>query len=202
MAKKTIDKNPESLKAEWLETYNPKLVREFLIESNAIEGVYSKGAAKDAEAAWDYAKKNIEKIDDKYVLNIHGFLLNKLNPRIAGKVRDCAVWIGGDVKFADPPLILRDKIKKWCEWTNKVANGAKFKKLDDTNKAEVIKGWHIDFEEIHPFEDGNGRTGRILMNIQMYKNNLPLFIIHEGDEQLEYYQWFRNRKWERAIRNL
>jgi len=52
--------------------------------------------------------------------------------------------------------------------------------------------FYIEFEEIHPFEDGNGRTGRILMNLQRIKLGLSLLIIHEGKEQMEYYKWFKH----------
>ena len=55
----------------------------------------------------------------------------------------------------------------------------------------LIKRWHIQFEHIHPFEDGNGRTGRILMNLQLRKRGLPIMVIHEGKEQSEYYKWFK-----------
>ena len=58
---------------------------------------------------------------------------------------------------------------------------------------EEIKNFHIDFENLHPFRDGNGRTGRILMNIQMINSNLPLLIIHQGEEQQEYYKWFKTK---------
>ena len=47
------------------------------------------------------------------------------------------------------------------------------------------------FVFIHPFEDGNGRVGRILMNLQMLKLKLPIMVIHEGREQQSYYRWFR-----------
>ena len=54
-----------------------------------------------------------------------------------------------------------------------------------------IKKLHVDFEKIHPFADGNGRVGRILMNVQMINSGLPLITIHEGIEQQEYYRWFK-----------
>jgi hypothetical protein len=56
-------------------------------------------------------------------------------------------------------------------------------------------GWkkaHVAFETIHPFVDGNGRIGRILMNWQRLQEGLPILIIHEGPEQMEYYKWFKS----------
>ena len=46
--------------------------------------------------------------------------------------------------------------------------------------------FHVKFENIHPFSDGNGRTGRILMNYLLILHNHPLIIIHEEDRK-EYY---------------
>ena len=39
--------------------------------------------------------------------------------------------------------------------------------------------FHHKFEKIHPFMDGNGRTGRMIMNYILLKNNLPPTIIHK-----------------------
>jgi len=40
-----------------------------------------------------------------------------------------------------------------------------------------IARFHIEFEHIHPFEDGNGRTGRLLINYELLKNGLPPIVI-------------------------
>ena len=46
---------------------------------------------------------------------------------------------------------------------------------------------HIQFEKIHPFSDGNGRTGRMIMNYSLLEHNLPPLIIKK-DERNEYMQ--------------
>jgi Fic family protein len=48
---------------------------------------------------------------------------------------------------------------------------------------------HVKFEKIHPFEDGNGRIGRILLNWQRVKAGLPILTIYEKDKHA-YYKWF------------
>lgn len=45
---------------------------------------------------------------------------------------------------------------------------------------------HIEFERIHPFSDGNGRTGRLLINFEMLKNNLPPVVI-DSNQRSEYF---------------
>lgn len=46
---------------------------------------------------------------------------------------------------------------------------------------------HIKFEKIHPFSDGNGRTGRMVINYSLLQNNLPPLIIRK-DDKTEYMQ--------------
>ena len=55
---------------------------------------------------------------------------------------------------------------------------------------ETIKRFHISFEDIHPFGDGNGRVGRLIYCWMREKMGMPIHIIYEKDKQ-EYYQWFR-----------
>lgn len=54
-----------------------------------------------------------------------------------------------------------------------------------------IANYHINFESIHPFEDGNGRTGRLLMNFELLKNNLPPIVI-PNEERAKYFEFLRS----------
>ena len=154
-----------------------KDIIEFLKHSNYIERERSKEAYEDALKAWEYIM-TLDVLSYDNVMEIHRILMQRLNPRIAGQKRDVSVRVG--YKICPNPGSVRRML---FTWLYEIANA-------DTE--EKIKQSHIEFENIHPFEDGNGRVGRIIYNWQRLKVGLSLHIIHEGDEQWEYYQWFND----------
>ena len=54
-----------------------------------------------------------------------------------------------------------------------------------------IAKYHIEFEKIHPFEDGNGRTGRLLLNYELLRNDIPPVVISK-DERVKYFEFLMN----------
>ena len=64
---------------------------------------------------------------------------------------------------------------------------------DEQDIFTKIAKYHIDFEKIHPFEDGNGRTGRLLINYELLKNNLPPVVIAK-ENRVKYFEFLRNNE--------
>lgn len=160
-----------------------KITKEFLRESNAIEGVYDYKSLDQAQFAWEYLMTEKE-INPHVVLKTHKILMlhQPLQPDEKGYFRRCPVYIGGREAMRWEKVRLA--IEYWCEDMNMGF-------LENTDMEQFSKDLHIKYEKIHPFVDGNGRTGRMFMNYWRLKNGLPLLIIHEGKEQMEYYKWFR-----------
>lgn len=63
---------------------------------------------------------------------------------------------------------------------------------ENTDIFYKIAHYHLEFESIHPFEDGNGRTGRLLINFELLKNNIPPIVIPK-EERTKYFEFLRNK---------
>lgn len=156
---------------------------DFLRESNAIEGEYSREALEDAMGAW-YIIHDKEILTLETIKEVHRILLSRLNPGIAGQWGKWDVTVGGRIinRVSD------EYTEGRLQWFIDLIDKGVPKKM---SPEEFTKNCHIVFENIHPFDDGNGRVGRILYNWHRLKLDLPLHIIHEGEEQMSYYKWFK-----------
>ena len=81
----------------------------------------------------------------------------------------------GNMKTTEPKNVERD-MSKLIEWYNS---------LGKVTIKEIIE-FHSKFEKIHPFQDGNGRVGRIIMFKECLKNNIIPFIILDKDKLFYY----------------
>ena len=148
----------------------------FIIESNAIEMEYSQQAFEDSLKGWDFiVQQKYGSLNAVMIETLHMLMMQNLNPGIAGRIRDGEVSIGG--YRALPSYLVREKLLELLQFVPTTEEG--------------IKEWHIRYEAVHPFFDGNGRSGRHIMNWQRISCDLPLLVIHEGEEQFAYYKWFK-----------
>ena len=83
--------------------------------------------------------------------------------------------VGANFKTSPPHLVE--------EHLNKLIENFYNSNEDIIKKVAVF---HADFEKIHPFPDGNGRTGRLLMNLELMKERFPITIIKKKDRE-DYY---------------
>lgn len=154
------------------------LVKNFLIESNCIEGVFDSKSHNYALEAWEYLVTQNE-LTEKNLLETHRILMrNHITTGDGlGQWRRLEVTIDGrlGLQFKLIPKAMENLIKKI--------------NLHKNSDEQAIQQFHVQFERIHPFVDGNGRTGRILMNWQRDKVGLPILVIWNKEKQA-YYDWF------------
>lgn len=166
---------------------------EYAQQSSFIEGERSDIAIYDCLLSWYYMHLNSleqEPLTLDVILKCHYLLQKELRADIAGKLRDCDVWVGSR-KCPNPasvPHLLNDWLDKYGDASFLVNS---LEGQEDMTFEEKIKKSHVEFEKIHPFEDGNGRVGRHILNYQRLLVGLPLLIIREGEEQMDYYKWFK-----------
>ena len=135
----------------------------------------------------------IDLIIDKANLNITENLIKQLhfilkngtsdsrkNWFIVGDYKKLPNEVGGRVTTS--PEKVEDEVKSLIEWYNNIKN----KTLND------IIEFHYRFEYIHPFQDGNGRVGRLLMFKECLKYNIVPFII---DEKLKMFYYRGLKEW-------
>ena len=162
-----------------------KDIKLFLKESNAIENVWDDSSLTQAKEAWDFIVKE-NKLTTENILTTHRILMhNKLSVNERGHFRKVQVFVGGEEKmpwYAVPTLM-----KQWIINANDVVANGQHENEEFLEK--VTRKHHVTFEDIHPFVDGNGRIGRILMNWQRIKIGKPILVILEKSKQ-EYYDWF------------
>lgn len=123
-----------------------------------------------------YAK---EELSERFIKNLHKLLKEGTSDSKkawfrVGDYKLRANEIGGNE--TTPPEKVKEAV---CQLLNQY-NKKKIKKIED------IIAFHSDFEHIHPFQDGNGRVGRLIMFKECLANNIIPFII---DEELKFYYY-------------
>lgn len=126
--------------------------------------------------AFNHALSPDMKWNMKHIKHIHGLLLDDIDPLIAGK------WKQEDnVAPGNQPTIshkqVPKKMKLLIEWLKNQFRKKNF------YPPELALQFYCKFEQIHPFADGNGRVGRLLLNAILYKFNYPPVIFFSQNHQ-------------------
>ena len=143
---------------EHLETINHAHAFDFVLE-----------IANDADAP----------LSEHVIKSIHALILKGVDDENAGKYRTSNVKIAG-ARHKPPPFY---------DVPHLMQNFATWAKTDALNLHAVTRAArvHVDFVGIHPFADGNGRTARLLMNLELLKAGFPAVNIPK-DKRLLYYE--------------
>jgi Fic family protein len=117
--------------------------------------------------------ENKPRISEKLIIDIHDQLMEKIDKRKGYRSHELRVFKAGFK--ATPAKYVTTDMKLLLQWYNK-------------NKKElhpfVLSGiFHHKFEKIHPFADGNGRAGRMILSYLCVKERLPPFIIYKKNRK-------------------
>jgi Fic family protein len=186
----TVKSIRENLLLEW--TYNSNAIEGntlTLIETKVVlEGITVGGKTlrehlevinhRDAIFYIEEIVKNREELTEWQIKNIHRLVLKGINDFYAGNYRDQKVIIAGAKHIPPEPMLIKEQMESLVEWYK-----SDVVKLHPVERAARL---HIIFVGIHPFIDGNGRTSRLLLNLELMKNGLPPVIIRT-ENRVEYY---------------
>jgi len=212
----------EELRIEWkykkimmsdfqLEKFWRKFAIQFIFESNAIEG--SRLSEKDVSSIIfnKYIKKSINRIEIQEVINslkafeylqsadfklnqrsiisLHKLLMKDLDVNTGYKKHEIIV----NNKSTILPGKVRPNMANLLQWFNASKKNKKYPLF-------VFADFHQRFEKIHPFEDGNGRTGRLIFNWMLLKAGYPPILFKKKNRKayftaLDHADEGRKMKW-------
>jgi len=133
-----------------------------------IEQLEVKNHQAALQYLWDYLCLPSHKINEVLILKLHGILMNGIK-RDAGIYRRHGVRIVGTYVPTANYLRVPQLMKELAEDINR--------RTDDI--ITHVSNIHSRFEKIHPFSDGNGRIGRLILSAMLLANNLPPAIVKQ-----------------------
>lgn len=134
---------------------------------------------RDAIAYVEDVIGKAEPFSEWQIRNIHNLILKNIDADNAGRYRTVNVVIAGAVHTPPDFLHIPERMAAFVAWyqANAIA-------LHPVERAARV---HADFVGIHPFVDGNGRTSRLLMNLELIKAGFPPVVIPVA-QRLRYYE--------------
>src|SRR3989344_5538754 len=205
----TIKRNKKESYSTWLkqipksvkEKMNEDFVIRFTYHSNAIEGnrltlrqtalilkdkiIPSGVRAEDYNEAingkecLDFLKRIKGELNTKLLEAVNGILTKNTGVIYGGRIRFFDVQIQGSTHIPPHHTELKKHMLNFFKWYSSNKN-----KLHPFELAALV---HAKLTWIHPFEDGNGRTARAIMNFILMKRWFPMFFI-PFEKREEYYQ--------------
>ncbi len=136
---------------------------EVINHHNAIE--FIEGLAKEKQALSEYDIKSI-----------HSLILKGIDDNNAGTYRKCNVRIAGSEHISPEHFEVPSKMQDFTQWYQE-------QELHPIIRASRA---HAILVGIHPFVDGNGRTSRLVMNLELLKAGYPAINI-KNENKLEYF---------------
>ena len=155
------------------------LLRDSIKRDHDIREIYeAKNIAKITETLLDSPSKPVAV---GLILGHHKTLLTGIKDGWAGRFRSGKEWVRVGAHVGANPDFVERLVEELV---------VDYGKQDDRYFLDKIAWFHAEFETIHPFNDGNGRLGRVLINQQLMILGFPPVIIQNKSKHTSYYPAF------------
>ena len=204
VSKKQLLDSHRPLPADRIGKLREALEIEYTYHSNAIEGnrltfretqlVIREGVTIGGKSVRDHLEARnhpkaisyVESLKDRdlmeiAVLELHGIIFLGILEN-TGSFRKSQVFIEGSDYLPPPAFEVPVLIKELLEWLRK--------NPEELRPVEVAAVFHHRFVSVHPFDDGNGRVARLLMNLLLIKRGYPFTVVRNYDRR-RYYDTLR-----------
>jgi len=149
--------------------------------------------AKNLARVIEYKRNNNQKqLAKKLILFFHQMLIGGIDDSVAGRFRKKGEYVRVGTYIAPAPEHVERMMEELLlEYSSDL----------QSYFLDKIAKFHLDFETIHPFCDGNGRIGRALINFQFLALGFPRVIIR-NKEKNNYYQAFREYREQKNTKRM
>ncbi len=140
--------------------------------------------AKNLARVMGYVRNKVQETDlsREIILFLHQMLMGGIDDSIAGRFRAKGEYVRVGTHIAPAPEHVEQRVENiLISYSSDLSSYF----------VDKIAKFHLDFETIHPFNDGNGRIGRVLMNYQFLRLGFPVIIVR-NKEKKEYYKAFND----------
>lgn len=139
---------------------------------------------ENTSKAYEFMKEYKGDVSINFIEQIHYNLTYNILGNEAGVFRKIQVYMGGSKHIPSKPSEIKNEMRKLIQWIKN------HRKIHQVIKAVYV---HHYFIAIHPFIDGNGRTGRLLLNFMLMKAGYPPICIKK-EERIKYTDYLEDAR--------
>ena len=150
--------------------------------------------AKNLARVIEYTRKKVKEreLGKDLIVLVHQMLIGGIDDAIAGRFRGKGEYVRVGAYIAPAPEHVERMIETaLLEYSSDLG----------TYFLDRIAKFHLDFETIHPFCDGNGRIGRVIINFQLLQHGLPRIIIRNKEKDV-YYRAFSDYREKKTTKTM
>ncbi len=148
--------------------------------------------AKNLGRVFEYIKTKMgsNMINKELILLLHQMLIGNIKDEIAGRFRNENEYVRVGTHIAPAPENIAEMLDQAL---------TRYSSQHRQYFIERLARFHLEFETIHPFVDGNGRIGRVLINYQLMQLGFPPLIIRDKEKAVYYRSFDEYRKSEKKV---